>query len=920
MIKCKKSKILPAMKSLHQIKTLVILLFIVIFSSCRQPKFTAINLQGEWELCLDSLNSISIDQLKFNLTAQLPGTLDEANIGKKNTLEPELKREVMLHLHRKYEYVGKAWYRNTIYVPESTKGWQAILKLGRVLWKSTVYIDGKLVGSENSLSVPHQYDLTGILTPGEHQILICIDNTRQFDLNKNDMAHAYTSQTQIKWNGILADFKVEFYPSSRLQGIQVFTDVPDRSLTVKLNGQFKSDEKLQFTVKNGDGRQLVRKNFQPGPEGIYKVDIPGEIQLWSEFSPSLYSLETSLISGGKEIQTHNISFGFRTLEARGNRMLINGKPVFLRGTLECAIFPKTGHPPVTVEEWNILFKSARSYGLNHLRFHSWCPPGAAFTSADQLGIYLQVELPNWNTTFGSDNASAEFIESEATRIIEAYGNHPSFCLMSMGNELQGDFKRLNNLVLKLKNQDNRHLYTTSSFTFEPGHGKFPEPADDFFITQYTDSGWVRGQGVFDSQYPDFKTDYTKAVQHLHVPLITHEIGQYSVFPNLKEIEKYTGVLDPLNFKAVKNDLRQKGLLHLAGDYLMASGQLARLLYKEEIERAFKTEGISGFQLLDLHDFPGQGTALVGLLDAFWDSKGIVDSTEFKTFCSAMVPLIWMDKAVYRNNETIKAEIGVANYLEDLIRQKINIELVGRNNQVLQQKELDVPVIQSGQTAKLGTFEFPLAAVKEASQLSVRVSIKGTNFQNSWQVWVYPDDNTDQVGNVFVTSSFDEAEKALNQGRKVFLNPEINQLNGLEGKFVQVFWSPVHFPNQPGTMGLLLDPKNHVFNSFPTEFHSNWQWWDLCKQSKTLEFADLPVIPLIRVVDNFFKNRNLTNLFEVRAGEGKLLFSSIDLSNRLNERPEASQLRSSVLKYMNSDMFNPENQINFCLLKNQFKKE
>ena len=243
-----------------------------------------------------------------------------------------------------------------------------------------------------------------------------------------------------------------------------------------------------------------------------------------------------------------------------------------------------------------------------------------------------------------------------------------------------------------------------------------------------------------------------------------------------------------------------------------------------------------------------------LFRSFWDSKGIVDSTEFKTFCSALVPLIWMDKAVYRNNETIKAEIGVANYLEDFIRQKINIELVGRNNQVLQQKELDVPVIQSGQTSKLGTFEFPLDAVKEASQLSLRVSIKGTNFQNSWQVWVYPDDNTGQVGNVFVTSSFDEAEKALNQGRKVFLNPEISQLNGLEGKFVQVFWSPVHFPNQPGTMGLLIDPNNHVFNSFPTEFHSNWQWWDLCKQSKTLEFADLPVYPLIRVVDNFFKNK------------------------------------------------------------------
>ncbi|MBV5315379.1 MAG: hypothetical protein JZU47_18890 [Prolixibacteraceae bacterium] len=908
------------MKPKQPIKSLIFILFIAIFSSCQAQKESAINLSGEWELCLDSLNSENIDQLKFDLKVNLPGTLDEARIGKANKLVPEMKREVMLHLQRKHEYIGKAWYRNTIVIPESAKGLQAILKLERVLWKSTVYVDGKLVGSENSLSVPHQYDLAGFISPGEHQILICIDNTRQFDLNDTDMAHAYTNETQIKWNGILGEFQIGFFPSTQLDGIQLFPNVSDRSVMVKLNSELKSNEKLQLSVKNAAGKQLVKKNFQVGSGESFTVEIPEEVQLWSEFSPALYTLEASFSSDDKLVQTRAIPFGFRTLEANGKQILLNGKPVFLRGTLECAIFPKTGHPPVTVQEWTKQFKSAQAYGLNHLRFHSWCPPEAAFVAADQLGFYLQVEAPNWNTTFGSDNASAEFVENEAARIIEAYGNHPSFCMMSMGNELQGDFKRMNDLVTKIKGQDNRHLYTTTTFTFEPGHGKFPEPLDDFFITQYTDSGWVRGQGVFDSQYPNFKTDYTKAVKHLQVPLITHEIGQYSVFPNLKEIEKYTGVLDPMNFKAVKNDLQQKGLLPLAEDYLMASGQLAKLLYKEEIERALKTVGISGFQLLDLHDFPGQGTALVGLLDAFWDSKGIVDSTEFKTFCSALVPLIWMDKAVYKSNESIKVEFGVANYLKELNQQKVNIEIIDGNNRVLQQKKFDVPVIPFGKTSMLGTFELPLSFVTEASRLTIRLSIEGTNFQNSWPVWVYPEVVIDQTGSVVVTSSFDEAEKALKQGRKVLLNPEIKKMNGLEGKFVQVFWSPVHFPNQPGTMGLLIDPKNPAFSSFPTEFHSNWQWWDLCKQSKTLEFGSLTVKPLIRVVDNFFKNRNLTNLFEVKVGEGKLLFSSMDLTSRLGERPEATQLRSSILKYMNSDKFNPENQTDFSLLKNQFKKD
>jgi hypothetical protein len=890
----------------------------VVLFSCTSVKDNTIKLSGEWELCLDSTNINDISQLSFNLKTTLPGTLDEAGIGNANTMKPELKREVMLHLQRKHEYIGKAWYRKTITIPETEPALKAVLNLERVLWKSTVYVNGKLAGEANSLSVPHRHNLTGLLKPGKNELLICIDNSRQFELNSHDMAHAYTAETQIKWNGILGNFAIHFYPVRELKNIQIFPDYKGKTLSVKLNGDLGSDSEIQLTVKNPNGDVEAEQRFQQN-NGFLTLNMSEGIKKWDEFSPALYTLETSLFLNEKKVQTETSTFGFRDIAADGKTLTINGEPLFLRGTLECAIFPLTGYPPVTAAEWTEQFKSAKAYGLNHIRFHSWCPPKAAFEAADKLGVYLQIEPPNWNTKFGADSATAVFIETEAERIIQTYGNHPSFCFMSMGNELQGDFPRMNNLTLKLKNQDKRRLYTTTTFTFEPGHGKFPEPVDDFFITQYTDSGWVRGQGVFDTQAPNFKTDYTHAVKHLPVPLITHEIGQYSVFPNLKEIEKYTGVLDPMNFKAVKNDLQQKGLLELADDYLMASGQLAKLLYKEEIERALKTNGISGFQLLDLHDFPGQGTALVGLLDAFWDSKGIVDSTEFQTFCSELVPLIWMEKAVYTNSESVSVEFGVANHFKTMNNQQIVLELINGNGHVLQKKEITAVEIKKGITQKLGTADFSLTDVKEAARLTIRLSLQGKSYQNSWPVWVYPEKVAETQNDILVTRSFAEAEKALNEGRKVLLNPEIQNMNGLEGKFVQVFWSPVHFPNQPGTMGLLIDPKNPVFNSFPTEFHSNWQWWVLCKKSKTLEFGDLPVTPLIRVVDNFFKNRNLTNLFEARVGNGKLVFSSMDLSEDLELRPAAKQLRYSLLEYMKSEEFKPEKQAEFSDLLNLIKK-
>lgn len=85
------------------------------------------------------------------------------------------------------------------------------------------------------------------------------------------------------------------------------------------------------------------------------------------------------------------AFGFREIRAEGRQLRINGRPLLLRGTLDCAIFPRTGHPPTDVASWRRVLEVVRAHGLNHVRYHSWCPPEAAFVAADELGVYLQVE-------------------------------------------------------------------------------------------------------------------------------------------------------------------------------------------------------------------------------------------------------------------------------------------------------------------------------------------------------------------------------------------------------------------------------------------------------------------------------------------------------------------------------------------------
>lgn len=863
-----------------------------------------ISLAGEWSFSLDSTDFGSI---------QLPGTTDDAGAGIPNQLEPSIQKPQVLHLTRKNSYVGPAWYSKEVDIPSGWKGKTIELKLERVIWQTSVWVDGKPVnGMQESLIAPHLYDLTEYMTPGKHKITVRVDNRKRYDITAGDMAHAYTNETQIMWNGIIGEISLTAKDAISIRDLQAYPDYKNKQVKVKClvnntgtatSGSLKADIR---TATDPVIQAQQHVTLQPGENRIELVcPIKDEVKVWNEFTPTLYTLRASIQTDPYK-DTREVKFGFRDLEKKGPALLLNDRKIFLRGTLECCIFPLTGYPPMEHEGWEKVFSTAREWGLNHLRFHSWCPPKAAFEVADSLGFYLQVELPLWSTNLCNDKR-APYLYAEADRILEEYGNHPSFCLFSLGNELQYDFGFLGSLLNHVKEKDPRHLYTTTSFTFEKGHGDWPETNDDFFITQWTRKGWVRGQGVFNSEPPRFDKDYSASVEGMEVPLITHEIGQYAVYPDLKEIGKYTGVLDPLNFKGVKEDLRKKGLLDKADDYLMASGKLAALLYKEEIERAMKTPGISGFQLLDLHDFPGQGTALVGLLNAFWENKGVTEAAIFRQSCAPVTPLARFSKAVYTSGETFEAGIEVVNYSDkEIDNAVVGWKLADRDGKAVAEGEFAARPLPVGENSTTGSIRCPLDGITKAKELTLSATLKGTDYTNEWKIWVYPADLTIDKGDIIVTDRFAVAEKALQEGKKVLFNPPYESLKGLEGKFVPVFWSPVHFPKQAGTMGLLLDPAHPAFARFPTEGHTDWQWWRLATESKALCIDSLhaEVTPLVECVDNFANNRRLTNLFETNCLNGKLVVCSMDLLREQAGNPEKRQLLHSLVEYMKSDAFNP----------------
>lgn len=882
-----------------------------------------LDLSGNWGIALDSLEVGVKEQWytkSFSDRLRLPGTTDLAGMGVPGSLAPKLEKPQLLHLTRKHSYVGAAWYTREITIPKEMANRPLNLFLERVMWKSRLWIDGKEVAMpQESLTTPHQFRIVDGLAAGKHILTLCIDNRKQHDISVNDLAHAYTNDTQIMWNGVLGRMELSVVPRVDIHHIAVYPDIKNKRIKVIAEitnigkKSVKSELELQVTQPENHfslEKKQAQVTLHEGKQTLeYDYPMGEDVKLWDEFSPDMYTLSLTCRSG-KETVSKETAFGMREIKGSQGILSVNGNRVFLRGTLECCIFPLTGTPPMTEGGWTKVFSVAKEWGLNHLRFHSWCPPQAAFKVADKMGFYVQVELPLWSLTVGEDEKTNQFLYQEFDHIIREYGNHPSFCLMSIGNELQPDFRFLNSMAKYMKEQDNRRLYTTTTFTFEKGHGGHPEPEDEFFITQWTDNGWIRGQGIFDQEPPCFNKDYSAATQEVKVPLISHEIGQYAVYPNLKEIDKYTGVLDPLNFKAVKQDLQQKGMYDKADRFLEASGKLAVQLYKEEIERAMKTPNFSGFQLLDLHDFPGQGTALVGLLDAFWDSKGVTDAFFFRQFCAPVVPLARFAKAVYSGDENFTASVEIANYSNrDINDRRINWKLNDSEGRNISQGVLSASAVQKGRITRLGEIYADLGKVKEAAKLTFEVSIEGTAWKNSWSVWVYPPIGSYDTGGVVLTQSVDEALAALDKGRKVLLSPKAGQLEGLEGKFLPVFWSPVHFPKQAGTMGLLCDPQHAALRHFPTDMHSDWQWWNLVKNSKVLIADSLPNIePVVESVDNFANNRRLVSVFETNCGKGKLIVSAMDLLSDSNDKPEVKQLLYSLISYMNSASFAPKSRL------------
>ena len=928
-------------------------LFAIMFFACNHEKeIDRIDLAGEWQFAADPLD-LGIEEKWFltNLeeTIILPGSMTTNGKGNDVGIETIWTGQIVdssFYFNDKYaryrepdnfkvpfwlqpekHYVGAAWYQKQIDIPDSWDGRYLELFLERCHWESRLWVNGTEVGIQNSLGTPHIYPISEFLRPGKNTITLCIDN-RIKDINPGINAHSVSDHTQSNWNGIIGDMYIESRPLIFIRDVQVFTDLSGKSATVRvelanLTSQ-SADVSLKLSAQGATRPGNVEQSFTVDESGkTVEIDYPmgDDAALWDEFAPNLYILTVRLTDQQRrKTDKRQVRFGLREFVADGRHFTINGRSVFLRGTLECAIFPKTGYPPTDIDSWLRIIRICQAHGLNHMRFHSWCPPKAAFEAADKAGFYLQPEASTW-PSIGDGEPIDQYIYDETARMMKQYGNHPSFVMMSSGNEpagpRQGEF--LTKYVAHWQQEDPRRVYVAAA-------GWPNLDVNDF----HNDPNprvqrWGEGlNSIINREAPrsdyDFN-DYT--ARYPNQPVVSHEIGQWCVYPNFNEIVKYDGVLKARNFEIFQETLHEAGMGHLADSFLLASGKLQALCYKADIEAALRTKEFGGFQLLDLHDFPGQGTALIGILDAFWDEKGYISPEEFSRFCNTTVPLVRLPKHIYVNNESFTAPAEVAHF--GMLPMKAitpSWRVFDSSGKEILTGELATIDITIGNGLELGDITFSLQQFTQPVALTLELTVG--NYSNDWDFWVYPAQRNeiDGLEKIRMVQDPEAALKYLDQGETVLLHLKKGTLSPDKGGeiavgFSSIFWNTAWTRGQaPHTLGILCNPEHPALAKFPTQYHSNWQWWDAMSNSGAIILNDFPpdMKPIVRIIDDWFSNRPLGLILEARVGEGKLILTGIDFSTNIDKRPEAQQLLYSLKTYMAGEKFSPDTELSPVLLR------
>lgn len=949
--------------------------------------YMRILLNGKWHVVLEDGTTGQMD---------LPGTLDENGIGHRdvgaNQWHPdavlgnaagEIDKDapIATRFTRRHTYEGEARISRKITVPDY--GTDRLFVLAERARALRLLVDGEAcaVFRQGTLSTPYIFELTGA-APGEHEFTFLSDNSYP-GMPKAAICYssAATDETQTNWNGILGECSMYTRPQNFIDSLRVYPRAVKKEEKNKAGGyvldvcvelapgakKVYKDAKIilqseALAAGELEDTQTLTEIISYSGEGLAEAgtdkeensktmeiwfrDLPlrENVKLWDEDEGNLYEMAVTLDNGmsaedkGGSTAECRTRFGIRSFGDNGSgRLALNGRAIFLRGEANCAEYPETGHPPMTIPEWKEMLLKYRSYGINFVRFHSHCEPEAAFAAADELGMLLQPELSHWDPKDAFETEeSYRYYRAELVDLLKTYANHPSFVMLTLGNELQAQDEgreRMRELVRTAKRMDPTRLYANGSNAFYGEEGCDPE--SDFYTSQSCKDVVIRGtfsgmRGYLNENYPSADRTYDEAMAEIRKeyqkPVFSFEVGQFEVLPDFEELESFHGISDPVNLKLIKKRVEERGLLPTWEKYVEATGELSRLAYREEIEAAMRTRELSGISLLGLQDFPGQGTALVGMMNSHLEPKpyDFARPERFREFFQECRILVKLPHYTYEAGERLIAEVEAANFGKGNIEGvfcwtlagKMSVsengncepaEIKSKNTVIATGEDTEITICRPGSYTEVGSLDIPLDFVEKNTALTLKVRI-GDSI-SAYPIWVYRKTTPVCPENVYETRAFDvKTREILQNGGRVYLSPDADKEslpNSIKTQFTTDFWSVGTFADQEGGMGQLIDTEHPIFKEFPTDFHTDWQWWIMT--TKRAVILPHPMKTIITEMDSYAFLRPMAQMIEFRCLKGKVLLSTMEL-HKSQQYPEVRALQASIYTYLSGENFEPAEEI------------
>lgn len=850
-----------------------------------------IDLSGQWQVKLDAEKQETMPQA-YPETMMLPGTTSAAGLGMPN---PAKETGCLTDAYR---FEGAVWFMRTFTAGDWT-GEQTMLTLERTR-KTTVYLDGRPIGHQESLCTPHRYFLPPVHA-GEHTLVIRVDNTDY----PTRGGHLTSPDTQSNWNGITGEISLTV-AHTLLTDLTVRPDL--RRGCLRVHGHIiGAPDGVAGIVLPGQMEHLL-----PYRRGVLDGECPlkGNEAFWDEAHPEIHTISIDL-----DGDVYETTFGLRDVRTVGRRLLINGRETFLRGKVDNLLYPKTGYTPTDVASWMTILGIAKEYGINHYRYHTACPPDAAFTAADLLGVYMAPELPFWGTVAeegeeGYDERERDFLFQEGFRILREYGHHPSFLWLSLGNELWGSKDVLNRMMRAYREADDTKLYSSGANNYQ----FVPDVLDEenvFVGVRLGRERLIRGsyamcdapQGIVQTTAPESVSNYDASIvpETLRqsgeagkvqiqygtgvkevdaqsadalipdVPVISHEVGQYVFYPDFSEISHYTGPLKPRNIEAMRENLERAGLYGEHEAFFRQTGHLAVDCYKREIETLLRSREVSGFQLLDLQDYTGQGTALVGVLNAMMENKGLISAEEWREFCAGTVVLGEFASFTGMMGEDIRFDVQISECDPEKQHTCIRCTLMDGERELY---ACDVtPGARQGRLTDAVSVTFPAECYRDAMQeritgLTVVLTLEdGT--RNHYPIWLIPQvdiritrEGIEKDGRIV---AFVSAEEKADGAAIVVPSAE----GQLPAEYCTDFWCYPMFrsisesmgkPVPVGTMGLSIDTASPLLKRFAQEDYTTPVWYAIL-QTAHVQRLPADIHPAVQMIDNTERCARLGILYQ-----------------------------------------------------------